>query len=381
MSYETISPNMNLLVPSVGLTSGPQYASDLNQSLNTIDMHNHTVGLGVPVPTSGLNINADLPLNSFSLTLVNTVRCNSLSASLANISPNVGAIYVYGNELYYNDWSGGHQVQITNNGSVNAATGSITGLSSPASVNFSGSTFVFQSNTSTAAAIDVGNIIVRSTNASLNAYGVTLQVPASITSSWPLVLPALPASTALLQLDSSGNITASVPQTQALSPTGVILPYGGVSAPSGWLVCDGSAVSRTTYGALFGIIGTSFGVGDGSTTFNVPNLINSAPFGIGSRFSMGQTGGYLDPSLNTLFNHGHVATNVISDLGHNHSAGTGSQSVGNGHFAYSTGATEVGYTNSSTTGITVNTTISYTGNSTTNGNMPPFVGVNYIIKT
>lgn len=54
-------------------------------------------------------------------------------------------------------------------------------------------------------------------------------------------------------------------------PPGVIIPYGSATAPTGWLLCDGAAVSRTTYADLFAIIGTTFGVGDGSTTFNVPD--------------------------------------------------------------------------------------------------------------
>ena len=53
---------------------------------------------------------------------------------------------------------------------------------------------------------------------------------------------------------------------------GTIIPYGGSSAPTGFLLCDGSAVSRTTYSTLFGVIGTTFGSGDGSTTFNLPDL-------------------------------------------------------------------------------------------------------------
>ena len=56
------------------------------------------------------------------------------------------------------------------------------------------------------------------------------------------------------------------------APIGAIYPYGGSSAPSGYLMCDGSAVSRSDYSALFNVIGTSFGAGDGSTTFNVPDL-------------------------------------------------------------------------------------------------------------
>jgi microcystin-dependent protein len=60
--------------------------------------------------------------------------------------------------------------------------------------------------------------------------------------------------------------------TAFLIPTGTILPYGGASAPTGFLLCDGSAVSRTTYATLFGVIGETAGQGDNSTTFNVPDL-------------------------------------------------------------------------------------------------------------
>lgn len=53
-------------------------------------------------------------------------------------------------------------------------------------------------------------------------------------------------------------------------PIGGMMDYGGTIAPDGWLICDGSAVSRETYSDLFNVIGTYFGVGDGSTTFNLP---------------------------------------------------------------------------------------------------------------
>lgn len=54
--------------------------------------------------------------------------------------------------------------------------------------------------------------------------------------------------------------------------TGVVFPFAGSTAPAGWLLCDGSAVSRATYATLFGVIGTTYGAGDGSTTFNLPDL-------------------------------------------------------------------------------------------------------------
>jgi len=59
---------------------------------------------------------------------------------------------------------------------------------------------------------------------------------------------------------------------QSLMPPGVLLPYAGSSAPTGWLLAYGQAVSRTTYAALFAAISTTYGTGDGSTTFNLPDL-------------------------------------------------------------------------------------------------------------
>lgn len=60
---------------------------------------------------------------------------------------------------------------------------------------------------------------------------------------------------------------------------GTIQDFAGAAAPAGWLLCFGQAVSRTTYAALFAAIGTAFGVGDGSTTFNLPDLRGRTTFG------------------------------------------------------------------------------------------------------
>jgi len=64
-----------------------------------------------------------------------------------------------------------------------------------------------------------------------------------------------------------------------LVPTGAILPYGAATAPANFLLCDGSAVSRSTYATLLAVIGTTYGVGNGTTTFNLPNLQGRFPLG------------------------------------------------------------------------------------------------------
>lgn len=68
---------------------------------------------------------------------------------------------------------------------------------------------------------------------------------------------------------------------QDANPLGIIIAYGGTTAPTGWLMCDGTAYSRTEYADLFAVIGTAFGSGDGSTTFNMPDLREATTKGVG----------------------------------------------------------------------------------------------------
>lgn len=74
-------------------------------------------------------------------------------------------------------------------------------------------------------------------------------------------------------------------------PVGSILNFGGATAPSGWLICDGTAVSRSVYASLFAVVGTAYGVGNGSTTFNVPNVAGRTIRGINGTYTRGGTGG------------------------------------------------------------------------------------------
>ena len=85
--------------------------------------------------------------------------------------------------------------------------------------------------------------------------------------------------------------TATIAGGISALPPGAVVPYAGGSAPTGFLVCDGTAVSRSTYSTLFGIIGETYGVGDGSSTFNLPNLEGRFPMGATTPKPVGTTGG------------------------------------------------------------------------------------------
>lgn len=102
-------------------------------------------------------------------------------------------------------------------------------------------------------------------------------------------------------------------------PVGAIMPFGGGTVPDNYLLCDGQAVSRTTYSQLFSVIGTSFGVGDGSTTFNVPNMKGKVPVGYDSTQtefnSLGKTGGEKTHTLtiSEMPSHNHTVP-YVSDI-------------------------------------------------------------------
>ena len=91
------------------------------------------------------------------------------------------------------------------------------------------------------------------------------------------------AGEAVRAIDDAGNVTCvTIPTASAFLPPGMIAPFAGSTAPSGWLIADGSAVSRTTYATLFSSIGVTYGAGNGSTTFNLPDLRGRAIVGAGA---------------------------------------------------------------------------------------------------
>lgn len=108
-------------------------------------------------------------------------------------------------------------------------------------------------------------------------------------------------------------------------PIGAIQMWGSDTAPDRWLICDGRAVSRTTYQALFAIIGTAYGAGDGLTTFNIPELRQRFAMGkaaSGTGATLGSTGGAIDHthsfSGGTTGANGGFSTSTGSGGGHTH---------------------------------------------------------------
>lgn len=293
---------MSLPVPGVGLTFGPQWATDVNSCLTIIDGHNHTPGYGVAIPSAGININADLPFNNNNLTLARALRMSPQSAVLT-LPADINEVYVVGVDLYYNDGSG-NNVRITQSGAVAGTPGSIANLVPPASasyVSLSG-TFVFQSNTNTAANMDIASLLLR--NSTANSFSLTLAPPNAMSSDTVITLPNLPAVDSVMTINSSGNI-GTLP-VNTLVPTSTVLDLAGSSIPGGYLLCDNSAVSRTTYSALFAQIGTTYGPGDGSTTFNLPGPsgavlpgLNAIPSYVQSYWKMNQSSGS-EPNFATV---------------------------------------------------------------------------------
>lgn len=105
-----------------------------------------------------------------------------------------------------------------------------------------------------------------------DSHAIKFQGPSSITANTTFTLPdGDGTANQYLKTDGSGTLSWVSPSSFSL-PAGLVFPYAGTSAPSGYLLCDGSAVSRSTYAALFTAVATTYGTGDGASTFNLPDL-------------------------------------------------------------------------------------------------------------
>lgn len=176
-----------------------------------------------------------------------------------------------------------------------------------------------------------------------------------------------------------------------LVPTGSVSPYAGLTEPSGWLFCYGQAVSRTTYAALFAVVSTTYGSGDGSTTFNLPDLRGRV---IAGQDDMGgtsanrltnQTGGLNGDTLGAT---GGAETHTLTEAqmplhGHPYRAsyetGGDANTTGGIMFNLTSLATEAAHTGAPSS--TQGETIGGTGGGGAHNNVQPTIILNYIVKT
>jgi len=196
-------------------------------------------------------------------------------------------------------------------------------------------------------------------------------------------------------LKTNAGATAPAWSTETdLCPVGSIIMYGAAAAPTNWVLCDGSAINRTTYADLFTAIGTTYGSGDGSLTFNVPNLQGVFPIGYdgGSSYALAATGGATTdtPTLSGT----NAGTTLTSSQIPAHTHGGVTTGWPSGSWTGGTGAVQTaidasglsvasGSVNLSleNTGGGSSHTHTWTGTSSAVDTIPPYLVVNYIIKT
>lgn len=282
----------------------------------------------------------------------------------ANISSNIGSAGMRFNTIHTQSAALTGALTVGTNATVGGAivvtgTGSVTGNLSTAG-NLSSTSSRTSVSTATGALVLSGGAGIAG---NLHVGGT-------------IVTPTMPSGTS-----NTAVATTAFVQTNSL-PTGSLMMWPTVTAPTGYLLCNGTAISRTTYAALFAIIDTTFGVGDNSTTFNLPNYNNRVPVGAGGLYAVGASGGSKDA---VTVSHTHTATSTVTDPGHNHGltrAGNPdlfSSSPNAAYRADPNGNAPI-FNWTANTGVTVATTVSSTGSSGTDANMQPYLAIYYIIK-
>lgn len=257
----TISPNMGLVVPTIGKDPGPDWATNINADISVLDGHDHSPGSGVQITPNGININVALPFNDNNATTLRSVRFQVQSAALSGAT-DLGCIYVTGVDLYYND-ENGNQIQITKGAAVNSTSSGIS--SGTASASFVAGVLVVNAAATTPANIQVASVLLGNNIPGSNF--LTLSPPNVMASNYTITLPLLPASNLPMSIDNFGTITAAQITTaeiansavtdaqiatqtitqDKLAPrtTGTTAPAGGIaiSASTGSFAGPGTAAS------------------------------------------------------------------------------------------------------------------------------------------
>ena len=206
------------------------------------------------------------------------------------------------------------------------------------------------------------------------------------------------APTATFGTNTTQIATTAFVQNAGL--TGEIKMWGVASAPAGYLLCDGSAISRTTYAALFAVYSTTFGAGNGTTTFNIPNFAGKMPIGVNGTYALAATGGVASVTLSeaNLPSHTHsfsaTSGGTSTSLSHQHNllgssdhyvADGGGPRGGASTFPWSLGGTDYGAYMTASGSLdhthSVSGTTGGTGSGTAVTTISPYLGIYYIIKT
>lgn len=181
-----------------------------------------------------------------------------------------------------------------------------------------------------------------------------------------------------------------------LPPVGTVAMFAGTAdtIPIGWLFCRGQAVSRTTYAKLFAVIGTTYGNGDGSTTFNVPDLRGRVPLGVGNGTALNHTNheladlGGRENAIIPYHKHSIAAQTIESSGGHTHELKVHSNAGSGSAYVLEVTSTAVKWGSPTVSGQGKHThtvkahDTAYMGTSgnTVGANMMPYITLNYIIK-
>ena len=210
-------------------------------------------------------------------------------------------------------------------------------------------------------------------NATLNVDGNTTVAPSSLVQG-TIIHASSPIATATEVADGTSTdkvvSPASLRDSGGGNPPGVICMWSTAVAPNGFLLCRGQAVSRTTYARLYAVIGTTYGAGDGSTTFNVPNFQGRVPVGQDSTQTefdvLGETGGSKTHTL------------TIPEMPyHNH--GTGAPSGGNIGYGENSGGPALYTVGYGPTRPAAEPVTGTTGENQPHNNLQPYIVLNYII--